>query len=83
MKLHLKPSREITQKVCKREMSFLYATHYHDLFYMNMKYHDNSQGHVSDRAGTNMHKNIRGDITQNILKQELSFLYAIHRHDLF
>ena len=38
-KLHLKPSREITQKVYKRELSFLYAT-YHDLFYITGKYHD-------------------------------------------
>ena len=28
-------------------------------------------------------KSIKGEITQKILKQELSFLYATHRHDLF
>ena len=35
------------------------------------------------RADTNMHKNIRGEITQTAIKRELSFLYATHRHDLF
>ena len=30
-----------------------------------------------------MHKNIKGEITQKVLKQGLSFLYATHRHDLF
>ena len=31
---------EITQTVRKRELSFLYATHGHDLFYITVKYHD-------------------------------------------
>ena len=31
---------EITQKVWKWELSFLYATHHHDLFYITVKYHD-------------------------------------------
>ena len=31
---------EITIKVCKQELSFLYATHHHDLFYITMKYHE-------------------------------------------
>ena len=31
---------EITQKVLKRELSFLYATHCHDLFFITVKYHD-------------------------------------------
>ena len=30
---------EITQKALKRELSFLYATHRHDLFYKIVKYH--------------------------------------------
>ena len=29
------------QKVIKRELSFLYATHRHDLFYITVKYHRN------------------------------------------
>ena len=32
---------EITQKVCKQELSFLYETHLHDLFYITVKCHDN------------------------------------------
>ena len=34
---------EITQKVCKLELSFLYVTHRHDLFYITVKCHDNIQ----------------------------------------
>ena len=30
---------EITQKVIKRELSILYTTHRHDLFYITVKYH--------------------------------------------
>ena len=32
---------EITQKVRKHELSFLYATYRHDLFYITVKYHQN------------------------------------------
>ena len=32
---------EINQKVLKQELSFLYATHRYDLFYMTVKYHQN------------------------------------------
>ena len=32
---------EITQKVKKGELSFLYATHHHDLFYITVKFHKN------------------------------------------
>ena len=39
--LQLKNQEEITQKVCKQELSFLFATHCHDLFYITVKYHDN------------------------------------------
>ena len=31
---------EITQKVCKWELSFLYLTHHQDVFYITVKYHD-------------------------------------------
>ena len=31
---------KITQKVWKPELSFLYVTHHHDLFYITVKYHD-------------------------------------------
>ena len=40
--MHIKRIKgEITQKVIKRELSFLYATHCHDLFYITSKYHQN------------------------------------------
>ena len=32
---------EITKKVIKRKLSFLYATHCHDLFYITVKYYKN------------------------------------------
>ena len=32
---------EITQKVLKRGLSFFYATHRHDMFYITVKYHPN------------------------------------------
>ena len=32
---------EITQNVIKGELSFLYTTHCHDLFYITVKYHQN------------------------------------------
>ena len=42
MKLHKKSIKgEITQKVIKRELSFLYATHRHDLLYITIKYQKN------------------------------------------
>ena len=75
---------EITQKVWKRELSFLYATHCHDLFYINVKYHDYiSKGiQVTERTRICI-KSIKGEITKKVLKRGLSFLYATHRHDLF
>ena len=39
--MHKSIKGEITQKVLKRELSFLYATHRHDLFYIIVKYHQN------------------------------------------
>ena len=41
MKLHLKPSREDNTDSMQQELSFLYVTHRHDLFYITVKYHDN------------------------------------------
>ena len=40
MKLHLKTSKGNNSKSMKRELSFLYMTHRHDLFYITVKYHD-------------------------------------------
>ena len=36
-----KRQEEITQKVCKQELSFLYATHHQDMFYITVKCHAN------------------------------------------
>ena len=41
MNMHKKHQREITHEVFKRGLSFLYATHRHDLFYITMKYRQN------------------------------------------
>ena len=39
--MHKNIKGEMTQKVLKRGLSFLYATHRHDLFYITVKYHQN------------------------------------------
>ena len=36
----------ITQKVLKRGLPFLYATHCHILFYITVKYHQNIQNSI-------------------------------------
>ena len=40
--MHKKHSRGDTQKVLNRELSVLFATHRHDLFYITLKYHQNT-----------------------------------------
>ena len=40
MKLHQKQSRE-NNSVCKQELSFLYGTYCHDLFYLTVECRDN------------------------------------------
>ena len=37
--MHKNIKGEIIKKVIKRELSFLYATHRNDLFYISVKYH--------------------------------------------
>ena len=37
---------EITQKVIQQELSFLYVTHRHDLFYITVKYHQNTPNSI-------------------------------------
>ena len=67
MKLHLKPSRGKTQKVWKRELSFLYATHRHDLFYIAVRYHQNipNSFQVMERT-QNCIWNHQGETTQKV-----------------
>ena len=74
---------EITQKVWKWELSFLYVTHCHDLFYITVKYHDYipNSFQVMERT-QNCIWNHQGEITQKVWKRELSFLYATYCHDL-
>ena len=74
--------REITQKVhvWKWELSFLYATDRHDLFFITVKYHDNIPNSIQV---TKLHLKPQGEVTQKLWERELSFLYATHRHDLF
>ena len=54
---------EITQKVWKWELSFLYVTHRHDLFYITVKYHDFiPKGiQVTERTQICVKKHQRGD----------------------
>ena len=72
-------------RVWKRKLSFSYPTHCHDLFYITVKYHDYiPQGiQVTEHGHEITQKSIKGAITQEVIKRELSFLYATHRHDLF
>ena len=67
-----------------RELSFLYPTHHHDLFYITVKYHDYIPKDilVTERTKICIKKHQRGDISKK-LKRGLSFLYVTHRHDLF
>ena len=62
----------------------MYATHRLDLFYITVKYHDYiPKGfQVLERTQICI-KSIKGEITQKVLKRELSFLYTIRRYDLF
>ena len=48
-----------------------------------MKYHDYIRKDIKDTERTRICiKSIKVEITQKVIKQELSFLYATHRHDL-
>ena len=53
-------------------------------FYITVKYHDYiPKGfQVLERTQICI-KSIKGEITQKVLKRELSFLYTIRRNDLF
>ena len=53
--MHLKPSRGNNSESMKRWLSFLYATHCHDLFYTTVKYHDYIRV-IKLQRDTNMHK---------------------------
>ena len=58
-------------------------THRHDLFYITVKYHEYIQKGIQGTKRTRICiKSIKGEITQKVLKQGLSFLYLTHCHDL-
>ena len=75
MKLHLKPSRG-NNLVWKGELSFLYATHRHDLFYTTVVYHDYiPKGiQVMERTG-NLHlKPSRGNNSESMKARVVIFV---------
>ena len=75
---------EITQKVCKWELSFLYLTHHQDVFYITLKYHDKiPKGFQVMEQTRNCIWNNPGEMTQKVWKQELPFLYLTHHQDVF
>ena len=62
----------------------MYATHCHDLFNIIVKYHDYILKDIQDTERIRICiKSIKEEITQKVIKQELSVLYATHHHDLF
>ena len=76
--------RWITRKVWKRELSILYAAYCYDLFYIAVKYHDYIPKGIKVIERTrNCICNHQGEITEEVWKRELLFLYATHCHDLF
>ena len=82
-KLHLKPSRGNNSESTKaRVVDFVCDT----LSWPVLRNCEVSwlytKRYSSYRADTNMHKNIKWQITQKVLKRGLSLLYATHRYDL-
>ena len=64
-------------KVRKAELSFLYAIHCLVLFYISAKYHQNIPKciPVTEQTG-NLFQTKHREITLNVRKLELSFMYA-------
>ena len=70
-------TREITSKVRKAELSFLYKTHCHVLFYISTKYHQNIPKGIRVTERTrNLFQTKQREITPKVRKPELSFLNA-------
>ena len=67
---------EITQKVWKQELSFLYMTHRHDLFYITVKYHDYiPKGiQVTEQTWICIKKHQRGDTSKSNKGRALVFV---------
>ena len=75
---------EITPKVRKQELSFLYTTCQLVLFYISTKYHQSiSKGtHVTEQT-QNQIQTQNGEITTKVRNPKLSLLYMTHRLVLF
>ena len=74
-KLHLKPSRGNNSIVRKQELSFLYATHRHDLFYITEISWLYSKEYSSYKADMELHKKYqRGDNSKSIKGKALIFV---------
>ena len=66
---------EITQKVWKQKLLFLYATHRHDLFHLTVKYDDYIQKGIKVTERTRICiKSIKGEITQSMKTRALIFV---------
>ena len=63
---------ERTQKVWKQELSFLYATHRHDLFYITVGYHDYILKGIQVTERTRKHQ--RGDNLKSTKARVLIFV---------
>ena len=76
--------REITPKVRKAELSFLYETRRLVLFYISAKYNRNiPKGIPVTEQMRNLFQTKQREITPKVRKPELSFLYAICQLVLF
>ena len=81
---------EITQKVWKRELLFLYAIHCHDRFYITVKYHDYiSKGiQVMKRTRNCIKKHQRGNNSEStkgkvvILVRDTSSRPVLHKYEV-
>ena len=67
----------MTQKVIKWELSFLYMTHHHDLFYITMKFHDYipKGNQVTERTRICIKKHQRGDDSKSNKARALIFVH--------
>ena len=76
--------REITPKVRKPVLSFLYATHYLVLFYISATYHRNIPKSIPvTEQMRNLFQTKQREVTPKVRKPELSILYATHQLVLF
>ena len=74
MYMHKNHRRGDNSKSYKRELSFLYVTHRHDLFYITVKYHQNIPNgiYVIEWTGKCLRTDIRTDARLIALSSNLS-----------